>query len=91
MEALIVSLPSLINVGTLLLLVFFIYSVLGVFLFKSVTKGDVIDEYNNFSDFNSAMVLLFRCATGENWWVVMYDLFKTENCTQGVDCGNRKK
>ena len=32
-QTLILSLPSLINVGTLLLLVFFIYAILGVFLF----------------------------------------------------------
>jgi hypothetical protein len=42
-ETLVFALPSLMNVGALLLLVFFIYSVLGVFLFKDIHTGDAID------------------------------------------------
>ena len=45
-ETLTFSLPSLINVGALLLLVFFIFSVLGVFMFKKVTFGVNISNYN---------------------------------------------
>ena len=37
-----ISLPSLLNVGALTLLVIFIYSTLGVFLFSKVTVGDRI-------------------------------------------------
>lgn len=36
LETVMFSLPSLINVGALLMLVFFIYSILGVFLFSNV-------------------------------------------------------
>ena len=65
-ETLMFSLPSLINVGALLMLVFFIFSVLGVFLFKKVTYGININNYNNFFNFGNAMITLFRCATGED-------------------------
>lgn len=73
-ETLIFCMPSLINVGALLLLFFFIFSVLGVFTFRDVTEGDAIDNYNNFSNFGYAMLTLFRCATGEDWALFMFDL-----------------
>ena len=55
-------------------LVFFIYSVLGVFMFKSVKSGDEVTSYNNFWNFGMAMITLFRCSTGENWHKVMFDM-----------------
>ncbi|KAL4480370.1 hypothetical protein ABPG74_020886 [Tetrahymena malaccensis] len=87
-ETLMFSLPSLINVGALLFLVFFIYSILGVFMFKDVTEGVVIDKYNNFENFGNAMITLFRCSTGENWYQFMFDCGKTSGCVQGKDCGS---
>jgi hypothetical protein len=59
------------------MLVYFIYAVLGVFLFKSVTTGLRINEYNNFMNFGYAMLLLFRSSTGEDWYLVMWDLIPT--------------
>lgn len=63
------------------MLFFFIFSVLGWFLFKDVTDGDAIDDYNNFSNFGYAMLTLFRCSTGEDWALFMFDLSRT-----GPDC-----
>ena len=40
--------PSLMNVFALLMLIFFIFAVLGVFIFSEVTEGEIIDEYMNF-------------------------------------------
>lgn len=57
--------PSLLNVLALLILVFFIFSVLGVFLFSGVTEGLVLNNNDNFHDFGSALILLFRIAGGE--------------------------
>lgn len=67
------SLPAIINVLSLLLLVFFIYAVMGVYLFGKVTSGTIINEYVNFSDFGMAILALFRSATGESWFILMYD------------------
>lgn len=75
-EVLVLSLPSLMNIGALLMLVFFIYSVLGVFLFSSVKHGKEVTNYNNFWNFGYAMITLFRCATGENWYVIMFDMIE---------------
>jgi hypothetical protein len=88
-ETLVFSLPSLINVGALLGLVFFIYSVLGVFIFKDVTEGNIIDKYNNFTNFSYAMITLFRASTGEDWFKIMFDLSHTSNCISGKTCGTR--
>lgn len=77
------------NVGALVLLVFFIYSVLGVFLFSEVKQGIIINDLNNFQNFGMAMILMIRCSTGENCWAVMFDCNKLEPyCTPGVDCGS---
>lgn len=58
-QTIVFSLPPLSSVFSLLMLVFFIYSILGVFLFKSITHGDVIDPiYMNFRNFSNAMILL---------------------------------
>jgi len=82
LETLTLSLPSLMNVGALVLL---------VFLFSDVNQGGVIDTYNNFNNFGMAMVLLIRCSTGENWWIAMFDCgLVAPNCTPGETCGNSK-
>lgn len=67
------SLPAILNVLSLMLLIFFIYAVVGVYLFSDITQGEVINNYNNFSNFGMAMLLLFRSATGENWYIAMHD------------------
>lgn len=90
-NTLIFSLPSLMNTGALLFLVFFIYSILGVFLFKDVTQGDTIDDIVNFSNFSNAIITLFRCSTGENWYVIMFDTVYPTQCSDGTsDCGTSK-
>lgn len=63
------------NVGALLTLVFFIFAVLGVFIFKDTPPGIIVDtNYNNFNNFGNALLILFRCSTGEDWPSIMYDV-----------------
>src|SRR5438105_407810 len=51
------SLPSLMNVLALLMLVFFIYAVLGVYMFGNITQGDIINDQVNFSkDFEGVKI-----------------------------------
>ena len=83
-ETLIFTLPSLMNVAALLFLVFFIYAVLGgsylnefdleVFILRDVHKISYLDDsYNNFDNFGNALLILFRCSTGEDWPKIMYE------------------
>ena len=69
------SLPALVNVGTLLFLLLFVYAVLGVSLFAVPAASDWpegLDRHANFDDWGSAMLLLLRTMTGEDWQVVMF-------------------
>lgn len=75
-----------------MLIVIFFYSVIGCILFSGVKKGVEINATSvNFLTFSNAAITLFRCSTGEDWYVIMFDLSKTEDkCTQGKDCGSSK-
>ena len=66
-NTLIVSIPSIVNIGTLLLLLFFIYAVIGMQLFSFIPDNDEVNQRANFRSFGSAMFLLLRFSTGENW------------------------
>jgi len=82
------SLPNLMNVFALLMLIFFIFSVLGVFIFGNVKEGVVLDDYMNFNNFGQAMIILLRISTGEEWNLIMYDLMHTgDDCIPDKTCG----
>jgi hypothetical protein len=51
------SMPALLSVFSLLMLIFFIFAILGVFIFNEVKEGDVIDDYVNFNNFGTAMIM----------------------------------
>ena len=78
------SLPSLINVATLLLLSFFVFAVVGMNLFGEAEKdGELFNDYANFHGFASSMLLLFQCMTGENWNSTMH-LLKSQGFNVAV-------
>lgn len=61
-NTLLITLPSLVNIGGLLFLVFFIYAAMGVQLFAKVKFGDLITETANFQTIAIAMLTLVRVA-----------------------------
>lgn len=75
LENLSFAIPSFLNVGGLLLLIFFFYAELGVFLFSDISHGEIIDEYNNFHNFGNALIIMFKCATGDEWFHIMFDVY----------------
>lgn len=86
------SIPALANVFFLLILIYFMLSVLANFQFNNITGGDVIDpDYKNFKNFFSSFVLLFALSTGEDWNKVMFDCSRTpeDDCVEGIDCGKK--
>ena len=85
LDTLINILPQIANVMSLILLLLFIFAALGVNLFSGVIYQDNINEKANFRSFISAIVLLLRCATGENWNLIMGDLSNTVGFN-GVQC-----
>ncbi|KAL4124998.1 hypothetical protein PRIC2_008589 [Phytophthora ramorum] len=65
-NTLLITLPSLVNIGGLLFLVFFIYAAMGVQLFAKLKFGELITSTANFQSLLGAMTTLIRCATGES-------------------------
>jgi hypothetical protein len=78
------AIPQLTNVGGLLFLFLFIYSVLGVFMFAEVKLQGSLDIHANFQSFGGALLTLFRMSTGESWHMLMYDCARTRSLT--FDC-----
>ncbi|ETO22344.1 voltage-gated cation channel, partial [Reticulomyxa filosa] len=64
---LIESAPSLWNVGLLLLVIFFIYAIIGMNLFGGANIDPSIRRETNFDTFLSSFNLLYQVATQDNW------------------------
>ncbi|GMF33384.1 unnamed protein product [Phytophthora lilii] len=79
-NTLLITLPSLANIGGLLFLVFLIYAAMGVQIFAKVKFGELITSTANFQTFGRALITLVRCATGERWNDMMYELANQEDC-----------
>ncbi|CAM9974789.1 unnamed protein product, partial [Ectocarpus fasciculatus] len=73
-QTLLMTLPSLVNVGALLFLLFFIFAAMGVQLYAKVGLEGALNAQANFRSFWDTMVLLLRFSTGENWNGFMYDV-----------------
>lgn len=58
--ALMLSLPALINVGSLLFLVMFIFSIFGMSQFSSIEHRGAVTDILNFETFPNAFMLLFQ-------------------------------
>jgi len=67
-QTLVYSLPSLWNLAFLMLVVFFIYAVLGVGMFGHIQDNDFgLQQHANFQNIGNALLSLFRVATGDAW------------------------
>jgi voltage-dependent calcium channel L type alpha-1D len=63
---LIISIPPTLNIMALLTVLIFVYGVLGVQLYGGLPIGPRINHIDNFDDVQSAMMVLFQIATGED-------------------------
>ncbi|OAF68518.1 Sodium channel protein type 4 subunit alpha B [Intoshia linei] len=103
MFALIISFPALVNIGMLLLLIIFIYSIFGMSLFGHVKNTFGMNDLVNFQTFPSSFLVLLRLTTAAGWNEILDPLMISEpDCDpnfwtnpQGVkvkgpngDCGN---
>ena len=66
--------PALVNVGGLLLLLIFVFAVVGVQLFAKVGFRGIHGPRLNFRNVHTGMLTLLRFATGENWNEFMHAL-----------------
>jgi hypothetical protein len=95
--ALAVSMPALINIGLLLFLIMFIYSIFGMSFFAYVRKSAGVTDLFNFETFPNSMILLFQMCTSAGWSVVFQALTneRPPDCDPTIslpshkgDCGN---
>jgi len=80
LETLLYTLPSLLNVTTLLVMVLFIYTILGMSFFGTMPlcpEGPcpygLYNHHANFRYFYTGFFTLFRMSTGESWNGIMHD------------------
>ncbi|ELV14175.1 Sodium channel protein type 11 subunit alpha [Tupaia chinensis] len=86
--ALMMSLPSLFNIGLLLFLVMFIYAIFGMNCFSKVENSNGIDDIFNFKTFVSSMLCLFQVTTSAGWDALLSPMLQpkkacntsSENC-----------
>uniref|UniRef100_A0A1I8HUE9 Sodium channel protein n=1 Tax=Macrostomum lignano TaxID=282301 RepID=A0A1I8HUE9_9PLAT len=92
--SLFVSLPALFNIGLLLFMIMFIYSIVGISFFSHVRHRSGIDEIFNFETFLAAWWFLFQLSTSAGWDSVLDGLINEEepdcnpNKKPHSDCGN---
>uniref|UniRef100_A0AAY5E7A2 Voltage-dependent L-type calcium channel subunit alpha n=1 Tax=Electrophorus electricus TaxID=8005 RepID=A0AAY5E7A2_ELEEL len=92
------SFQALPYVALLIAMLFFIYAVIGMQVFGKIAMvdGTHINRNNNFQTFPQAVLLLFRCATGEAWQEIMLACLPGKLCDSESDynpgeektCGN---
>ena len=74
------SIAALENVILLMIIIFSIFSILGVYFYDGINYRDhrndlyTINEYYNLDNFYNAFLFVFRCATGEKWPSMMMEL-----------------
>ncbi|KAM6898606.1 sodium channel protein type 4 subunit alpha A [Lycodopsis pacificus] len=64
---LMMSLPALFNIGLLLFLIMFIFSIFGMSNFAYVKKEGGIDDVFNFETFGGSIICLFEITTSAGW------------------------
>ena len=74
--------PALFNIGLLLFLVMFIYSIFGMSFFAYVRKSAGITDLFNFETFPNSMIVLFQMCTKAGWSGVFQGLSND----QSPDC-----
>ena len=62
-----ITLQSLANIGGLLLLLIYMYAIVGVIYFGDVMRNGNMTDYINFESFTNAFITLFTVATADSW------------------------
>ena len=66
-QTFIASLNPLASIGSLLVLILYVYAIVGVLLFGNVKRNGKLNDTINFESFPAAALTLFVIATGDDW------------------------
>ena len=69
----------MLNVGGIMLLIIYIYSVIGISLFAEIKPNGPMHKFLGFQGFYKSFITLIRIATGENWNQLMQSLSMTNS------------
>ncbi|XP_071319684.1 sodium channel protein type 4 subunit alpha B isoform X2 [Trachinotus anak] len=84
--ALMMSLPALFNIGLLLFLIMFIFSIFGMSNFAYVKKEAMIDDIFNFENFGNSMICLFMITTSAGWDGLLSPIMNTvPDCDPNIE------
>ncbi|XP_072649406.1 sodium channel protein type 11 subunit alpha [Canis lupus baileyi] len=84
--ALMMSLPSLFNIGLLLFLVMFIYAIFGMNCFCKVNEEFGIDDIFNFKTFVGSILCLFQITTSAGWDALLRPMLQSkDSCNPNLD------
>lgn len=91
-DTLLFSLPSIGNISLLLFVVYYVYSIIGVYTLGNIkmqSKAGLFEDAN-FSHFGIAMLTLFRLSTLDTWPYLMFDTqVQPPYCSeQAQNCGS---
>ncbi|CAD8198931.1 unnamed protein product [Paramecium pentaurelia] len=67
------ALPYLGKIFSILLITMLVFALFGCQLFGTIDAGQVLDDQLNFMTAASAMMTLFKCASGDDWRTIMTD------------------
>jgi Ion transport protein len=69
-----ITLPSLANVGALLLLILYVYAVVGIQAFSMIKLKNNLNSHANFQHFGTALLTLLTILTGEDFDLILVDM-----------------
>ncbi|XP_054864565.1 sodium channel protein type 4 subunit alpha B-like isoform X2 [Amphiprion ocellaris] len=73
----VMSLPALVNIGLLLFLLVFTFSVVGMFNFAYVRKEALINDLLNFETFGNSMLSMMMVTTSSAWDGLLFPIMNT--------------
>jgi len=79
------AVPAFWNIGLLMSVIFFMYAVFGMEWFGDIAWNEYITRNANFTNFPTALTLLWRLATGDQWADAYTGCtFQPPNCPKNV-------
>ncbi|CAD8095967.1 unnamed protein product [Paramecium sonneborni] len=81
------AIPFLAKIISILIITMIIYALIGCQLFGKIIDGAVIDDYINFTNFEYALLALYKCASGDDFRTIMTDtMHHNPSCPENPDC-----
>jgi hypothetical protein len=63
----VITFHQLVNIGALLMILIYMYSVLGMILLGMTMRNGIMNTYMNFENFFNAFLILFTVTTADSW------------------------